>query len=432
MADTSRLKFCTLTNEDFRDGIIYSATITANSGYTFNGAKYIPYIRNYDGVKEMFTVSDDGHYATYTGEFYGSTPDDYYYGGSAVEDAPVIVKHTITQTLINCQSDCSLSEIIDNTPLTINVTPTIGYVFQTIPTCVMGSLSIVASQLENGYSFVIESVSSDITLFAEAVSDVPAEVNNADYGFINIYNPTKNELKEASSKWFYSMSAGAYIDLSKYISALFITYGKPLVLTDKETIKFGSYDTGVNSNVVREQKIEVDCGNISVNELHHNALDYSPNSSVRIFLPFIGYENIDIDLIMDSELSLKYIIDCLSGKCIAKLQSHKNNSTFDIYTFVGDCSLQVPYYMNNSETNSNTIVTRAYNLDDRTPFLLIERASAYMPSSSQLDGVQSNELAILGDLSGYTKCKEVNVYGIDCTHREKSEIESLLKKGVIL
>lgn len=345
---------------------------------------------------------------------------------------PPIETHTIKQTLTNVTSDCELTSINDGTALTITVTPTSGHHFVTVPTCEMGSVSIESSQLENGYSFAISSVTDNIILVAEAVSDIPTEVNNADYGFINIYNPTKNELKEASNKWFYNMSSGSYVDLSKYISALFITYAKPLVLTEKQSIKFASYDTTVLSHVVREPKITLDCGTITVKELHHNALDYSPNSSVRIFLPFIGYENISIDLIMESELSLTYEIDVLSGRCLANLQVNKDNNVYDIYTFVGDCSLQIPYFMNNGENTSNTIVNKAHNLDNRTPFLLIERATAYMPNSSQLDGVSSNELAILGDLTGYTKCKEVLVSGIDCSSAEKNEIESLLKKGVIL
>lgn len=349
-----------------------------------------------------------------------------------IEYTVPVTKYKITQTLSNSTSDCSITEIESGSSITITVSPNDGYEFSLTPTCEMGSTAIVASQLETGYSFVIESVNGEIIVVAEATSVIPTEVNNTDFGFINIYNPTKNELKEASTKWFYNMSKYSHVDLSKYIAALFITYGKPLVLTEKETIKFSSYDTEISAHVVREPKIEVDCGTITVEEVYHNALDYSPNSSVRIFLPFIGYENIDIDLIMDSELSLKYVIDCLSGKCIAKLQCNKSGGVFDIYTFVGDCSLQVPYYMNNTENNSNTIITRAYNLDDRTPFLLIERASAYMPNSSRLDGVSSNEVAILGDLTGYTKCKEVSVYGIDCTSAEKNEIENLLKRGVIL
>lgn len=345
---------------------------------------------------------------------------------------PVTPTYKITQSLTDCTSDCSLTEIQGNTALTVTVVPNDGFEFTTVPTCEMGNQVVVASQLENSYKFVIEAVNADITIVAKATSTTPTEVNNADFGFINIYNPTEYELQEASKKWFYDMTAGSYIDLSKYISALFITYGKPLVLTEKQSIKFSSYDTKVLTHIVREPQIEVDCGTITVEELHHNALDYSPNSSVRIFLPFIGYENIDIDLIMDSELSLKYVIDALSGRCIANLKCNKNGNVIDIYSFVGDCSLQIPYFMNNAETNSNTIVTRAHNLDSRTPFLLIERATAYMPNSSRLDGVSSNELAILGDLTGYTKCKEVNVYGVDCTSSEKNEIETLLKKGVIL
>lgn len=393
------------------------------------------------GVKRTITLengslSDSRRYVTVM----SSTQKDYKVNSNIVWNIsthyyePPIETHTIQQTLTNATSDCELTSINDGTALTITVKPTSEYHFDRVPTCEMGSVSIKSSQLENGYSFAISSVTDNIIVVAEAVSDNPTEVNNADYGFINIYNPTKNELKEASNKWFYDMSSGSYIDLSKYISALFITYAKPLVLAEKQSIKFSSYDTTVLSHVVREPKITLECGTITVEELHHNALDYSPNSSARIFLPFIGYENISIDLIMESELSLTYEIDVLSGRCLAKLQVNKDNNVnvYDIYTFVGDCSLQIPYFMNNGESSSNTIVNKAHNLDNRTPFLLIERATAYMPNSSQLDGVSSNELAILGDLTGYTKCKEVLVSGIDCSSAEKNEIESLLKKGVIL
>lgn len=345
-----------------------------------------------------------------------------------------VTNYFITQNLINCTSDYALDIVEKDSSIIIIITPKSESHFDNTPTATMGGDNIKSSQLETGYSFTFENISGDIVIDATSVADLPIEQNNADYGFINIYNPSLGELQSIASKFFINFSTGTSVTLTEYIVNMYQIFAKPLTLTDRQSVKFGKYDTGVGAKVVREPKVEVDCGSITLDEKYKSALDYDQYVNARIWLPFCGFFDISSDLFMNSKLYLKYTIDVITGKCVASLSTDKlDDANTVVYNFCGSAMMKIPYYVNNNEQRTNGAINNdTYNMSERTPYVIVTRQISVTPNSSQLDGEPTNDYVKLGDLTGFTKCKEVVASGMVATQSEKSEIESLLKKGVIL
>lgn len=69
--------------------------------------------------------------------------------------------------------------------------------------------------------------------------------------------------------------------------------------------------------VIQDQYQDIDCGSITIPKYYNSCFDYNPYTSVRIFLPYIGYKDLDPDEVMGNTISLKYKVDCMTGDCIA-------------------------------------------------------------------------------------------------------------------
>ena len=96
--------------------------------------------------------------------------------------------------------------------------------------------------------------------------------------------------------------------------------------------------TGVVSHIADDQYVEIDCGDLAVEEYWGNCLDYNPYTKISIFLPFCGTYELDADEIMGRTLNVSYRIDIMSGACLATIKIE--GSVF--YQYSGQCSAQIP------------------------------------------------------------------------------------------
>ena len=60
-----------------------------------------------------------------------------------------------------------------------------------------------------------------------------------------------------------------------------------------------------------------------------NALDFEKGVKIELYVPFVGIVPLDVNSVIYTKLSLKYIIDCFSGQGIVYLVSKKSDSTWD-------------------------------------------------------------------------------------------------------
>ena len=303
-----------------------------------------------------------------------------------------------------------------------------------------------------------------------------------DTGMCSIYLPSKALLKDFSNylwsnDFFDNILKNYQSPLENIISLSII----PAIANpdDARYISIGNCTTNILCTITNEQYVSVECGSINLKEHYGNFSDYSPNTSIDIYLPYIGYRQIDIDDFMAGKIRVRYQCDILTGDCVAEIYCEGKGKSKLMYTFNGNISYNVPlsganylqYYLSivsgignvatgvaqgiggnplggigaaasgvgqiltskPSYGRSGSLGSAAGYLSYRRPFLVrkspINTTAKNLPQES---GYISNKGQKIGDYSGFTKCAAVVLDGITATKSELDEIETLLKEGVII
>lgn len=162
-------------------------------------------------------------------------------------------------------------------------------------------------------------------------------------GFISLYSPSIAQLKSLAS--YLWASTGLDLDTFKRIftDPISTILGLTIVPVTPTTsgssnVVLGNVSTGVSMPRISNQYVQFDCGTLNVNEFWGGYLDYSPYTSLEIYLPFIGTKPLNIDDVMGHTIHLVYNIDLLSGACCAIIESARRV----LYQFIGQCSCSVP------------------------------------------------------------------------------------------
>lgn len=344
-------------------------------------------------------------------------------------------KETIFRTVTLDRSFCTADKedsnsIEDGTNFTVAFTADTGYIFKTEPYCQWGIDTILGELTDSTHATItLEGVTEDLTIVAVCEkNEEPQPTPSTGLVFTRIYNPTFSQLKEAANSLFIDLGSGTAINLQQYIISVHKLFC-PLPTNElSEPIRFWKYNTGVASKVINQTEVKVSCGKVTIPEKWHNALDYSPYTSIRIWLPFLGFFDLSINELMRDEIELTYTIDVLSGKALAEVW-HKDTV---IYRFVGTAKAEEPYYVEAGHNISQAYINGAYNMADLTPYLLLDRPQNLTPTNTSLHGQPTYRIVTIGDCSGYIRCSQVFAGGMTATDEEKQEIESLLKQGVLV
>ena len=309
------------------------------------------------------------------------------------------------------------------------------------------------------------------------IPDIPG-VEDSD--LVSVYNPSKAQIKSFAA-WLWSPN---FIDnLLKLfqnpmdaIIGLHVIYATPTAASTG-TIRCGYLDSGVASKIVTAQYSEIDCGTVTVPEYFGNALDYEPYVQIHCYLPFVGIVSLKPNDILGKRLNITYGVDVLTGTCLAMLTTYKGSGSdaakILTYTYSGNCATQVPISGGNyaqmitglaglavsavgaaasgnpimllgagasllnshfDVSHSGSIGANAGAMGPRKPFLIITRKSAYEANNyNEFYGYPANKTVTLGNCRGFTRIKSVHIDSIyNATDNEKTEIEALLKQGVII
>ena len=356
-------------------------------------------------------------------------PDELLTFSYVPELTVAVVHYTVQLDLLNCTADQqTVTTVNGGDNYTVNFTSNDGYEFSEPPYVVIGSETINADITDSTHAtLTITNINENLTIVAHATEVTPVKPKT-ELAFVNIYNPTQAQLVDAANSLFMHFDTGQVINTSQYIVALHKVFVP--VSTDEafQPIQFGNYNTQVNSKVVNQRVAKVSCGKVTVPELHHNALDYSPYTTVRIWLPFLGFFDLSIDELSNKEVELTYTIDLVNGKALAEI----SNDDGVIYRFVGTAYEQEPYHMESLNNISTVYVNGAYNMADYTPYLIIERPINLAPSNNDLEGLPTYKEVTIGDMKGFIRCRKVFANDMIATEAEKNEIEALLCGGVLV
>lgn len=292
-----------------------------------------------------------------------------------------------------------------------------------------------------------------------------------------IYNPEQSEIDNFGT-WLWSPAfvdqlLKLFNDPMQSIIGLHKIFAPPTI-SGTGTIHVGYLDSGVSSKIVGAQYVTVSCGSVSLQEYFGNVFDYDPFTEVSIYLPFIGIERLDVGDVMRSTIEVVYHVDVITGACLAEVNVTRDLSGGTLYTYSGNCAVQYPIssgsYMGivasiasiaggvvgtiasggalapvalgavNGVLGARTRVEHSGGFSGnagamgiKKPYLIISRPqTALAPTFPSFNGYPANESVILSQCSGFIRCDDVHLTNIPATSSELSEIESLLKDGVIL
>lgn len=292
-----------------------------------------------------------------------------------------------------------------------------------------------------------------------------------------IYNPSQTELNSFGA-WLWSSSfvdqlLKVFNNPMESIIGLHKVYASP-VIGGTSNIKVGYLDSGVSSNFVSNQYTKIDCGTVNLQEYFGNVFDYSPYTTVELYLPCIGFVQLDVANVMRSSINIVYTVDVLTGACLAEVNVRRDNSGGVLYSYSGNCASQYPLssgsYMGivssvigvagsivgtvasggslaplalgatSGLLNARTHVQHSGSLSGNSgvmggkiPYLIITRPQTNMAENYEhFQGLPSNVYTQLSACHGFTKVKNVNVQNINAESEELEEIKTLLLDGVLI
>lgn len=309
---------------------------------------------------------------------------------------------------------------------------------------------------------------------------IPA-VTPASSGFINVYHASVTNLLDMA-KFMYTDTFLQNVpklvsNPIDYIISLMLCAAAPDDGT-AESLRIGSVkNVAIQIAPVQSVYKTFDCGTVNVEECFGGFLDYEPFTKVRMQLPFCGDIDLDPQIVMHSSVHLRYVVDFLTGSCLARVDVTNNHGiAAETYFKDGNCAVSVPmtgsdfnsYYAsvfnagfsavsagvsalatgnplalmgaaggaNMQRQHADTRVTGHLGsnhgfLGNYTPALIISRPVQSFPEGySPNKGRPSNIGGTLGSFSGYTSVTSIKLDGVVATDAELAEIRQLLAGGV--
>ena len=294
--------------------------------------------------------------------------------------------------------------------------------------------------------------------------------------FVTTYRLSKEELKSlGQALWTPSVIESLNLFFQNPLESVINLYMLPFDSHkgSKIHVILGNYNTGI-TGFLTDQYHEVSCGVLDIPEKWAGALDYE--SRVQIYLPFIGTKELDTAEVMGGQIGVKYLIDILTGACVAYVSIKRGDFESVLYQFTGNCAYSFPLTQANYNAFYNALLSstaavasgivtggasvpmmvsagasvamsakphfsHSGNLSGNTgymgikkPYLIISRPIQALPKDfGKYNGYQSHITKRLGDCNGFTKVEYIHLDGIgSATSEELNEIENLLKSGVII
>lgn len=305
-----------------------------------------------------------------------------------------------------------------------------------------------------------------------------------DIGVISIFNPTNQEMKDLTAE----MQQTSILDeITKYfknspLEGIMSCHVVPVDVTTqgRDTPHFGNVTFETEMDKVSEQYYTKNFGSIHIDKKFASFLDYAPYTRAEIYLPYIGYRQLDTDDIMDKDVGVIYNFDILTGAILAQVTV--NGSVH--YQYSGNAVMQFPL----TAANHNHLITsivglvvggvgvaagaaaggpvgvaaavgmgasmagNAFNaagnvkpeiqhggsfamtngfMSVKSPHLVMNRPVIDVPADfEKIQGRMSNKTKLVSECSGYTEYFKVDVNGIDrATDKEKEMIENILLGG---
>lgn len=207
------------------------------------------------------------------------------------------------------------------------------------------------------------SVYSKISIHADGT---PKTTYEDKYGTINVYHVTIDNLaKFASHRIYYEGTDYSIniVDLGDYVSKLHRVYCN---IADESTATMNVMNytlSEIQVQVPYTDVVTVDCGTVTIDGVNESATDYL--GKLRFFLPFIGFQEVPIDVSLNHLLHLYYKINIVTGEAVCYLDID------DTTNYIWDCEAsQKILYLSNANKKMSDVEFDSKFLYGFTPFVL--------------------------------------------------------------
>lgn len=398
----------------------YTVTVEGNAQGMFNGTPTI----------------------TYGGETYEMTVTD--------QTASIIIPIATKSVVINGEYllgdyiavDYSLTncEIVGEKPVKVKTGQTYNFNFKAnanaelteiqanftdnIGDAVVSNGTISEDKQTGTVSIKLTTGATDFTVYANADAVQPPTIKN--YGAINVYSVTLENLDEFSKKRFFKPTGEndtgttyTEVNLGEYVNRIKRIFVNVPVSGD-DVLKCGNYNTGIEVKTPESDVISLNFGNVELTGTNGNSEDY--NSTVQMFIPCRGVVSIDNNYI-GKTINLTIKVNVITGDSVALISC--DGVTFQIESF--SLSRDVIYRLG---TNLNVVGGEEWNeqiLYGLEPYVLItENLTVNVPVNNTKENVT------IGDVTGFAQFENVDLNTVNLLVDEYNEIINQLETGVYL
>ena len=247
-------------------------------------------------------------------------------------------------------------------------------------------------------------------------------------------------------------------------------------------IYVGNVSSSVSANIVSNAFIELDCGEITLEEYYGSFADYEPFIATTLYLPKVGFVQIPADVCVNNTIKVIYHIELSSGEglCYVQLTSKRDGITYIWNTYTCHITSNITLsaqdhsqqlvalgnaIINTGISASNAIInpasagqgltnTLSSCIDVATtknptstkgnvgnmsaimcykkPYLLINRTNLTKPTSFQENnGYLINYTSKISNHTGFLKTRNFHAE-FNAPYNHKVEIERLMDEGVFI
>ena len=233
-----------------------------------------------------------------------------------------------------------------------------------------------------------------------------------------------------------------------------------------QEIILGNVATGVNGEKISNNFAKQTIGSIAINEHYHNFLDYAPYTNIILYLPYIGFKELDTTLVMNKKIQVIYTVDAITGGCLAQVYVN----SVRLYEFTGNVGIDIPITASNRAQveagyiqagvgatasalggNVGSAVTSLLNSatsqyhysstgnpspmcvasTNRTCYVIIDRPNYQnLKAFNHTRGRKCYLSKTINTLHGFTICdSNIDLSGINATQSELEELKEILSSG---
>lgn len=260
------------------------------------------------------------------------------------------------------------------------------------------------------------------------------------------------------------------------------------------TVEAGGYASDINSvKIISGYNKRFDFGDIDIAEYYGSYLDYAPYTTVGIYLPYIGFKNLDVSKCMGKKINVTYGVDFAQGIATAYIAFYSDGNKQVFAEYSGQMGIPIKVTGKNTTAVENAVKDAAFAvggfalaaisvlaapatggssligaagavgagvnaigktinattvqpdsvsignagaenwlLSPQGCYIFIQRPRTATPENfKDTNGWATRYTGIISEFTGYLECSTV-INTVSATAEEKNQITNLLKQGVYI